>query len=244
MTVMTSRRRALRTGAFAFTLMETLIAATLTLVFAGVVGTAVVSTTSSASETVARIQAENQSRRALDVLSRTLRGARPLGVCQDGPTIPLGSCRSVSELQDAFEQATPTTLVFYSYASDAVAQTSGLTAPDRVIVSTDAAKLMTVGVYNPVAGATYTTPSWPPASSAPQTRLTVGTLASATVFRFYDANGDEIVGSGNDGALDQTQRRRIALITTSPTISWEGGGTSGTLQPRVVTALASKVFGL
>lgn len=238
------RRRSRPRG---FTIVEVLVAVSLASVFAAIISSVLVQTTDQVNSTVARAVAEDRARQALASLSSALKGARPLAECAspEGP-FPLDACDRVAESGPAFTAATETSMEFYSYAGGASGQV--LRAPDRVVVAarpvsgTDSRTLLTLAVYRPVAGSTYTTATeW---ESQPVREETIGIVdSSATVFTYYDSTGNPLDRlTGGTPAEVQQQLEEIALVVAAPRLSWSDGTTAGVVLPRLVVPLPAKVY--
>lgn len=244
--------RAVRQRGFrAFTLTEVLIAASLSAVFAAVAGSALIQTTERVNTTVARSSAETTSRQALETLSSALKGARPLAACDFPSSVtPFDKCTKVTEGNAAFIDASPTSMTFYSYAAD-TAGALALRAPDRVVVTarpvsqSDSRALLSVSVYPPNAGATYTTAQAKGWSAVPSQSVTVGVVEPGSpVFEYFDAEGNALTALALDGTSSEktAQLAKVALVVARPRIQWTDGSDSGLVLPRVVIPIPSKLY--
>lgn len=212
-----------------FSLMELLVASMLAVLFAGIVSSALASSTSLARDSLVKGTLEQRARELTDTMAFFLRGAGAPGRCEDPDAPqgwPLADCLSVSEQASAFESATPTAATFYSYSTqlESSASAAALTVPDKVVFTQSNGRL-TIVRYPPLAGATYTSPAW---ASAPVTvrDLVVNAPADGVLFRYFDATGQRL---GSDtAAVPSADLRRIALVQMSPRVSQQVGGDTRT----------------
>lgn len=216
-------RRHLQGRRRGFSLIELLIAATLSTVFAVLIGQTVLSTTRASLLTTARSVAQAKARAGLNDLERALVGARPLGECRSPQRgLPINQCLVSGETGFALVSASADALTFYAYtttSSDSVI----LSAPDKVVVEVDANMVLTVKRYKAASSATYTNPSWP-SGAAPYRTLALGTVADRNVFSY-------IAGDGTDfGATTLTapQLGQVAMIGVRASVTYSNASATGT----------------
>lgn len=212
-----------------FSLMELLVASMLAVLFAGVVSSALASSTSLARDSLVKGTLEQRARELTDTMAFFLRGAGAPGRCEDPDAPqgwPLADCLSVAERDSAFDAASSTSVTFYSYSTqlESSASAAALTVPDRVVL-TQANGRLTIVRYPPLANATYTSPAW---ASTPVTvrDLVVNAPTDGVLFRYFDSSGQRL---GSDtSAVPAADLRRIALVQMSPRVSQQVGGETRT----------------
>lgn len=212
-----------------FSLIELLIAAGLSVIFASAVSVALVNTMSLTQDSLARGTLEQRVRQVSDTMVFFLRGAGAPGVCLD-PNAPggwpLADCGSVGERSSAFDVAAGTSMTFYSYATqlDGSTDASVLDVPDKVVFAYADGKI-TIERYAPVSSATYTNPSW--VTDPELVRELAATVSGGTpLFRFFDSAGVSLTDTS--GAVPQADLPRIALVEVHPRVETQVRGESRT----------------
>ena len=117
-------------GRRAFSLMEVLMAAALAVVFSFIVVQTMTSMTTLTSDIVKEARVETSASQLLDRASRAIRNARPHGTCDDSRFTSMTTCARPIDEGAAFLLASPTRMVFFSYATKDTSST--LQAPDLV----------------------------------------------------------------------------------------------------------------
>jgi type II secretory pathway pseudopilin PulG len=237
----TSRRRhgaPRRRTLLGFTVMELLLAATLTAVFAGLVGQSIVATTRTAVADSARAVAQSRARAAIAEIERALTSARPLGTClsPSSDDVALTNCLRVGEKGFVLAEANADRVVLYAYTtsnagSTKVDGTSGggeiLTAPDKVVIEVTTENLLLINRYSPATGATYTNPSWSD-GDAPALQIGAGTVSNRAVFTYYTRDGQltsdpaEVAMVELDITVEFSSGRRARTFTLSTTVMLSG----------------------
>lgn len=121
-----------------FTILEVLIASSMSAVFGYIVISSIVNITNLSTNLYKESSTQQSARLVLDLASRSIRNAVPLYGCNDTPAVTsLGACKTLDTLSPngapAFIKATSTEAIFYSYGTRS-AGTSG-DVPDLVQVT-------------------------------------------------------------------------------------------------------------
>lgn len=227
-----------RHGRRGFSIPELLVAASLTLVFAGLVGQAMAATSRTALSGASRAVAQAKARAALDELELAVTSARPLGTCLYPIGASLNSCQRVGENAFTLETATANKMVLYAYTNSNAGTahadgTSGgeiLTAPDKVTIEVTNDNVLLVTRYAPQSAATYTNPSWN--TDTPVKQLAAGSVDDLEPFRYFDASGAKT-----------TDPAKVALVEVHATVSYRDGRTTGTFTLTTTLSLSGAVYG-
>ena len=154
-----SIRRSKRRGGF--TLTEILVAATLSMVFAGLIAQTIATGVRVSTDTTSRVSAETRAREAFRTTTSALRGATPLGECVEPSTASFAACRVVGTKAYPIVYAGPDRVYFFAQRSTAA---DGSTAPDLVRLSFDVDGGTTTATGTPAGRyGTFTVTRWSPA---------------------------------------------------------------------------------
>lgn len=219
-----------------FTVIEIIVAATLSAVLGLAIASVLVSSSSLSKLTLTKASAEQQVRDLNQTVVRYVRSAAPRGRCLS-PAGPTSSCLVVGEESSPFASVEPSRLVFYAYTSDRPAVSSRQLAPDRVTIEAilvDTAVVLEVKVERATSGYTDT---WTGESARVARRVVLAqpsdrAPALPQLFTFLDLRGQAT-----------TTLEEIAVVVFDPQVRVEVDGTDRVFGAPVFVAIPSKGFG-
>lgn len=241
-----------------FSLFELVIAAGLSAAFAAVVGSAFISTSSLARDSLNKASMGKDVRDVADAATRYLTGTSKLGICGDSapPTaMPVTMCTVIMEDASTpiFISATPLSAKFYSYttATSGTGPGSVLAAPDIIEIKYEN-NAITVTRQPPAATASYTNPN-PTGASRPaaETVRAFDTEPITKLFLYYDAKGNQLgctpdplrppgpTRCANPNALTPTEALQVALVEVQPRAKRSIGGETEVVGMNVLVSVGS-----
>lgn len=233
--MLVTRAQARRRTRRGFSLMEVVIATSVSIGFALVVSTALVSTSSAARDTIGQASLQQAARQVSETASRYLHGAASPGTC----TAPVGAarvslCDRIGEAGPAFETATAASAVFYTYGTTPgdVSTPGGLRVPDRVEI-TLAADRLTISRYAADPAAEYVAPAW---SSTAEVVRVADARGATGAFAYYDAAGQLIPEAD---LATPAGRETIALVAFTPRLTMTAGADTYTSAVDVFAAVGA-----
>lgn len=225
-----------------FTITEILIASTLAMMFAALIGQVLSSTVRNTGDTLSRIEAETRAREVLRSTASNLRGAIPLGVCQEpAGEKDISKCLRVGSYpgSTAILSAGPDELEFWAYSKNEannLKSSFASSAPSymRVYIESEIdttinkeiALLLVERLDAPTLKSYIDTPagmnraSWNQSSktrmgelsTATKTPITKCSTQKTQIFTYYDANGSELLPDIASCKLSNNQLINITLV--------------------------------
>lgn len=216
-----------------FSMIELIVAAGISMGFAYMLSLSLASTSEVARDTLAKASIADDTRQLADTASRYLRGAVPPGTCEQPVGVARTSlCERVGTGPSAFEAASSSRAVFYTYGSAGADATGEAKVPDKVEISLNGT-VMTIQRY-PATSTEYVAPSWSP---TPQVVRVVDAEGSTAAFKFYNASGTQL----SDATLATAAGlRQIALVEFTPRVSLTVGGENFASELKVFAAVGGE----
>lgn len=241
----------MRRRRFGFTIIEVVVAATLSAGFGIIVSMMLNASSISAKTSILKASSEQQLRDLNGTVTRYLHGIKPLDYCLDG-AVPLSDCLTVATESTAFLVASPDTLEFYAY-TDAISGSLELSAPDKVSVKTR----MVSEVVDGVTLTGYVLDVTVTVASAPNDYSGLGLLRRSVTLRPLTVNGVNPVPvpfgfRSSDGAALCTSivslcplsdLENIRVVTVSPTVNVTSKGFVRVFALPVYIKVQDKGFG-